>query len=142
LIRKGKESITNNRSLAYLFANSFMTFRSSSIYSLFAFIKRYFRKPLLFKSFTGLTVQEFDNIYNKKIAKRYKKHELQRLSNRKGGKHIKRKAGARRQFKIDTRDRFLMLLIYYRLYITYTLDGFLLIYIRVTFVETYKRLNV
>jgi hypothetical protein len=41
------------------------------------------RKPLLFKSFTGLTVQEFDNIYDKKITKRYGKHELLRLSKRK-----------------------------------------------------------
>jgi len=39
------------------------------------------KKPLLlFKSFTGLTVQEFDDIYNKKIAKIYDKYELQRLS--------------------------------------------------------------
>jgi hypothetical protein len=30
------------------------------------------KKPLLlFKSFTGLTVQEFDDIYNKEITKRY-----------------------------------------------------------------------
>jgi len=29
------------------------------------------KKPLLFKSFTGITVQEFDDIYNKKIAKKY-----------------------------------------------------------------------
>ena len=35
------------------------------------------KKPLLFKSFTGLTVQEFDDIYNKKIAKRYDKYEIQ-----------------------------------------------------------------
>ena len=33
---------------------------------------------------------------------------------------------AGRPFKLDIKDRFLMLLIYYRLYITYTLaDGFL-----------------
>ncbi len=30
-------------------------------------------KPILFKSFTGITVQEFDNVYNKEIAKRYEK---------------------------------------------------------------------
>jgi hypothetical protein len=30
---------------------------------------------LLFKSFTGLTVQEYDDIYNKKIGKRYDKYE-------------------------------------------------------------------
>jgi hypothetical protein len=37
------------------------------------------KKPLLFKSFTGITVQEFDDIYNKKIVKRYGKYELQRF---------------------------------------------------------------
>ena len=46
--------------------------------------------------------------------------------------HIKRKtvrerkAGAGRPFKLDIKDRFLMLLVFiYRLYITYTLAGFL-----------------
>ena len=81
-------------------------------------------KPLLFKSFTGLTVQEFDDIYNKEITKRYEKHEIKRLSKRKDRKR-ERKYGAGRHFKLDTRDRFLMLLVYYRLYITYTLTGFL-----------------
>jgi hypothetical protein len=38
----------------------------------------------------------------------------------------KRNIGAEgRLFKLDLRDRFLMLLVYYRLYITYTLAGFL-----------------
>jgi hypothetical protein len=80
------------------------------------------KKPLLFKSFTGLSVQEFDDIYNKEIAKRYLDYELQRLSKR---KDRKRTTGAGRPFKLDLKDRFLMLLIYYRLYITYTLAGFL-----------------
>ena len=79
------------------------------------------RKPLLFKSFAGLTVQEFDNIYDKEIIKRYDKHELQRLSK----KYRERKVGAGRPFNLDVRNRFLMLLVYYRLYITYTLAGFL-----------------
>jgi len=35
---------------------------------------RLFKKPLLFRSFAGLTVQEFDDIYNKEIVKRYGKH--------------------------------------------------------------------
>ncbi|MDQ6724224.1 MAG: transposase family protein [Thermoproteota archaeon] len=82
------------------------------------------RKPLLFKSFTGLTMQEFDDIYNKKIAKRYHSYELKRLSKIKDVRE--RKAGAGRRFNLDVKDRFLMLLfVYYRLYITYTLDGFL-----------------
>jgi hypothetical protein len=77
---------------------------------------------LLFKSFTGLTIKKFDNIYDKQIAKRYKKQELKRLSKK---EDRKRKAGAGRHFKLDGRDRFVMLLVYYRLYITYTLAGFL-----------------
>jgi len=80
------------------------------------------KKPLLFKSFTGLTIQEFDDIYNKEIIKRYDKYEIQRLSKR---KDRKRDIGAGRPFKLDLRDRFVMLLVYYRLYITYTLAGFL-----------------
>ena len=80
------------------------------------------KKPLLFKSFTGLTVQEFDNIFDKKITKRYEKHEIQRLSKR---KDREREIGAGRHFKLNKRDRFVMLLVYYRLYITYTLAGFL-----------------
>ncbi len=81
------------------------------------------RKPLLFKSFTGLTLKEFDGIYNNEIIKRYDNHEIKRLSKR---KFRKRKFGAiGRPFKLDIKDRFLILLVYYRLYITYTLTGFL-----------------
>ena len=85
--------------------------------------ERLSRKPLLFKSFTGLTVQQFDDIYNKEITKRYNKYEIQRLSKR--NKDRKRDIGAGRPFKLDLENRFLMLLVYYRLYITYTLAGFL-----------------
>jgi hypothetical protein len=67
-------------------------------------------------------VQEFDDIYDKEITKRYTKHELKRLSKR---TDRKRKIGAGRQFKLDIKNRFVMLLVYYRLYITYTLAGFL-----------------
>jgi hypothetical protein len=78
------------------------------------------KKPLLFKSFTGLTVQEFDEIYDE-ITKRYVKHEIQRLSKRKGRK---RDIGAGRPFKLDLENRYLMLLVYYHLYITYTISRF------------------
>ena len=81
------------------------------------------RKPLLFKSFTGLTVKEFDDIYDKEISKRYGKHEIRRLSKRKNKRE--RSIGAGRHFKLDVKNRFLMLLVYCRLYITYTLAGFL-----------------
>src|SRR3954469_9713582 len=84
--------------------------------------ERLSKKLSLFKSFTGLTVQEFDYIYNKEITKRYSNYEIKRLSKR---KDRKRDIGAGRPFKLDVKDRFLMLLVYYRLYITYTLAGFL-----------------
>ena len=51
------------------------------------------------------------------------KNTIKRLSKR---KYRERKFGAGRHFKLDVRNRFLMLLVYYRLYITYTLIGFLL----------------
>ena len=85
--------------------------------------ERLSRKPLLLKSFTGLTVQEFNDIYDKEISNKYSKHEIHRLSKRR--KDRERDIGAGRPFKLDLENRFLMLLVYYRLYITYTLAGFL-----------------
>ena len=85
--------------------------------------ERLSKKPLLFKSFTGLTVQQFDNIYDKEIIKRYAKHEIQRLSKRKNKERGIGAVGI--HFKLNIKNRFLMLLIYYRLYITYTLASFL-----------------
>ena len=83
---------------------------------------RLFKRPLLFRSFTGLTVSEFDSIYIG-IESKYNEHERRRrLSNR---KKRQRDVGAGRPFKLKVKERFLMLLIYYRLYITFTLSGFL-----------------
>lgn len=78
------------------------------------------RRPLLFKSFTGLEIAEFD-ILSKEIESKYYEHERKRLSARKR----RRDVGAGRPFKLKLRERFVMLLVYYRLYITYTLSGFL-----------------
>src|SRR6266516_4456024 len=78
------------------------------------------RKPLLFNSFTGLEIAELD-VISKEIESKYDEHEGVRLSRRKR----KRGIGAGRPFKLKSRERFLMLLVYYRLYITYTLSGFL-----------------
>jgi Helix-turn-helix of DDE superfamily endonuclease len=77
------------------------------------------KKPLLLRSFTVLEISEFNTIY-KDIESAYK-HERKRLSGRKR----ERKVGAGRPFKLKVKERFLMLLVYYRLYITYTLSGFL-----------------
>ncbi len=37
------------------------------------------KKPLLFKFFIGLTVKQFDDIYQD-IEEKYEKHEIKRLS--------------------------------------------------------------
>jgi hypothetical protein len=55
-------------------------------------------------------VQEFNDIYNREITKRYHDHELKRLSKRKARKRSIGVAG--RHFKLDVKDRFLMLLAY------------------------------
>ena len=55
-----------------------------------------------------------------RIASKYEEYERRRLSKRR-----KRDIGAGRKFKLELKDRFLMLLVYYRLYITYTFSGFL-----------------
>jgi hypothetical protein len=81
---------------------------------------RLFKRPLLFRSFTGLTVSEFDSIYIE-IESKYDEHERKRLSYRKRERDV----GAGRPFKLKAKERFLMLLVYYRLYITFTLSGFL-----------------
>ena len=64
---------------------------------------------MLFKSLTRLAVEEFDDIYNKETTKRYDKHESSVYQ------------------KEKNENRFLVLLVYYRLYITYTLSSFYLI---------------
>ena len=78
------------------------------------------KKPLLFKSFTGLELSEFDSIC-KQVESKYPQYEIKRLSKR----NRKRNIGAGNHFKLNVRDRFLMLLVYYKLYITHTLAGFL-----------------
>jgi hypothetical protein len=84
------------------------------------------KKILLFKSFTGITLQEFDDIYNKEIVKRYDKHELQCLSSKRKDFREREIGAVGRPFKLDIKDRFLMLLVYFHLYIIYTLSrGFL-----------------
>ncbi len=81
------------------------------------------KKPLLFKSFTGLSVKQFDYIYCE-IESKYSEYEIKRLSsNRK--RNRERAIGAGRHFKLLVMDRVIMVLMYYRLYITYTLTGFM-----------------
>ena len=75
----------------------------------------------MFKSFTGLSVPQFDDIY-KIIESKYTKHEIKRLSYK---RNRERDIGAGRSFKLLVKDRVIMVLVYYRLYITYMLMEFL-----------------
>jgi len=73
-----------------------------------------------FRSFTGLEVSEFDSLYER-IRPDYEKSERERLSRPKR----KRDVGGGGKFKLPLRERLLMLLVYYRLYTTLALVGFL-----------------
>jgi hypothetical protein len=77
-------------------------------------------KASIFKTFTGLEVSEFDALYSKLEAVN-PAFEEKRLA-RSGRKN---KAGAGHPFKLNLKNRFLMLLLYYRLYVSSTLIGFL-----------------
>src|SRR6478609_5468334 len=76
---------------------------------------------MLFKSFTGLSVKQFDDVF-KVMESKYSSHEIRRLSYK---RNRERSIGAGRRFKLVMKDRFIMVLVYYRLYITYTLASFL-----------------
>jgi hypothetical protein len=76
--------------------------------------------PSVFRSFTGLRVNEFDSVLSA-VEEVYPSIEERRLSK----DERQREIGAGHPFKLPLRDRLLMLLTYYRLYVTSTLLGFL-----------------
>lgn len=76
--------------------------------------------PALLRSFTGLDKTEFDSLYSN-VESRHSKFERERLSR----DDRERAIGAGRPFTLSLRDRLLMLLVYYRLYISTTLAEFL-----------------
>jgi len=80
------------------------------------------KKPKLFKNFTGFTVSEFDDIY-KKLEENYDDYERERLDR----EDRRRAVGGGRKFKLPLRERFLILLVYYRLYITPLQASFLIL---------------
>ena len=75
----------------------------------------------VYSIFTGLSVKQFDDIY-KVIESKYEKYEIKRLSSK---RNKERDIGGGRRFKLVVKDRVIMVLVYYRLYITYTLMEFL-----------------
>lgn len=78
------------------------------------------RKPGQFRSFTGLEVGEFDSLFET-VNSKYKEHETRRLFK----KDRIRAMGGGRSYKVELKGRIIMLLMYYRLYITYSLTSYL-----------------
>jgi len=78
------------------------------------------KKPKQFLSFTGVTLQQFDVIVID-VKKQYSITEKARLSKRKRQRQI----GAGHPFDLSIEDKLVMLLVYYRLYITCELAGYL-----------------
>lgn len=78
------------------------------------------KKASIFKTFTGLEVSEFDTLYMKleAINPTFEEKRLARSDR-------KHKTGAGHPFKLNLNNRFLLLLLYYRLYVSSTLIGFL-----------------
>lgn len=79
------------------------------------------RAPSTFRSFTGLDVSEFDSVYEN-VRLKIEEFEERRLSREDRARDI----GAGHPFKLTLKDRLLMLFMYYRLYISSNLVGFLL----------------
>jgi len=78
------------------------------------------RKPKHFQSFTGVTVAQFAEIMNalRPIYGELEEKRLQRPDR-------KRKIGGGRKFSLSLEDRLLVTLMYFRLYTSYTLLGYL-----------------
>src|SRR5712692_952112 len=84
-----------------------------------SFYERLSKKREMFRSFSGLDVAEFDSLLSR-IKLAHEDHEKKRLSRR----DRKNKIGAGHPFKLSLEDRLLMLLMYYRSYVTSILLGF------------------
>ena len=78
------------------------------------------KSPQIFRRLTGIGPGEFTNLLAQ-LTPIYEEWNDQRLSK----KTRQRKVGAGGKFHLDLEDRLLMLLIYYRCYITHALLGFL-----------------
>lgn len=78
------------------------------------------KKPSSFRSFTGLTVMEFGKLYSI-IEEQYDAYEKKRLDREDRIRAI----GQGRPFKLFLKERLLILLMYFRMYITYELESYL-----------------
>ena len=78
------------------------------------------RKPKHFQAFTGVTVAQFDEILQA-LRPVYAELEQERLTRA----NRKRKIGGGRNFTLSLEDRLMVTLMYFRLYVSYALLGYL-----------------
>ena len=78
------------------------------------------RKPKHFQAFTGVTVAQFEEILTA-LRPVYAEFEKERLTR----PDRKRKIGGGRNFTLSLEDRLLVTLMYFRLYVSYALLGYL-----------------
>ncbi len=83
-------------------------------------VKKLRRKPKHFHNFTGLTPQQFNELLAA-VEPLYEQAEQERLEN----PNRLRARGAGRNFDLELSERLLMSLMYFRLYVTQTLLGYL-----------------
>ena len=82
--------------------------------------ERLSRRPAGFRSLTGMSVNEFNDLYEE-IGSKIGESLLKSLNER----DRERTIGAGGTYKNDTRNRLLMTIIWLRLYVTYEVLGFL-----------------
>ena len=75
-------------------------------------------KPQIFKRLTGISVEKFEEVI-KKLKPLYEHFDHERLNR----PNRQRKPGAGNQYKLTLEERLMMLLMYYRLYITHAFLG-------------------
>jgi hypothetical protein len=94
------------------------------------------KTPLHFRNFSGLQLQEFDAL-NQRIKEKYPAFEQKRLQRT----DRKRAVGAGRPFRLDLTDRLLMLLVYYRLYLSSNLMAYLFCLSQTNILKDIKKLE-
>src|SRR5450759_4807038 len=94
------------------------------------------KKPTHFRNFSGVELTEF-NTLNLKIKEKYATHEEKRLAR----VDRKRAVGAGHPFKLSLTDRLLMLLVYYHMYPSSTLLGYLFDLSQTSVLKTIRKLE-
>jgi hypothetical protein len=94
------------------------------------------KNPSHFRNFSGLEVQEFDTL-NLKIKEKYDAYKQKRLAT----EDRKRAVGAGHPFNLPLTDRLLTLLLYYHMYTSSTLLGYLFCISQTSVLKTIRKLE-